>query len=303
MVISFLTEPPAFTFCHANMLGSYSRPINCEWALVRTLIEDEKNVTNSFVLDPNRRVPFMPVAPPSRTTLRTGRRPDAPLIGTSRSKMPDPTGKAGQLATLMEQRLTQGYYEPGQMLSFNMLAEEFGVSRQPVSTAILHLRSAGYVEVIPHVGCKVMAPTAREIEDFFKISARIESAVVEMAAERYEGAEGTELLSIKAPTDLSSLAGQAQREAYIAYIDQYHDQIWHMARAPLLEGKIGGIRRLSNFYLWQGIPTLAPTAAKQLNRERDAIAKAIVARDGKRAAELVDAHIRHKPELAGVLKD
>lgn len=245
----------------------------------------------------------MPVAPLSRRTARAGRSAESALIGTSRSKMPDPTGKAGQLAALIEQRLTLGYYEPGQMLSFNMLAEEFGVSRQPVSTAILHLRSAGYVEVIPHVGCKVMSPTAREIEDFFLISAKIESAVVAMAAERYEDDEGAELLSIKPPSDLSALDGQHQRKAYIAYLDRYHEQIWYMARAPLLEGKIGGIRRLSNFYLWQGIPTLAPTAAKQLNREREAIAKAIVARDAKRAAELVEAHIRHKPALAGVIRD
>jgi len=73
-------------------------------------------------------------------------------FGGSRNKLPDPTGKAGQLAAHLEQRLTLGYYEPGQMLSFNTLAEEFGISRQPVSTAILHLRAAGYVEVIPHVG-------------------------------------------------------------------------------------------------------------------------------------------------------
>lgn len=245
----------------------------------------------------------MPIASSTRRSLRPVRPKEFELIGTSRNKMPDPTGKAGQLATLMEQRLTLGYYEPGQMLSFKMLAEEFGVSRQPVSTAILHLRSAGYVEVIPHVGCKVMAPTSREIKDFFSISAKIESAVVEMAAERYEGEEGTELLSIRPPADLSALDGQQQRKAYVAYLDQYHEQIWHMARAPLLEGKIGGIRRLSNFYLWQGIPTLAPAAARQLNREREAIAKAIVARDAKRAAELVEAHIRHKPALAGLSRD
>lgn len=241
--------------------------------------------------------------PAALSTRRTAPSSAATLIGGSRNKMPDPTGKAGQLVTLMEQRLTLGYYAPGEMLSFNMLAEEFGVSRQPVSTAILHLRASGYVEVIPHVGCRVIAPTAREIEDFFLISSKIESAVVAMAAERYEGDEGKELLSITPPTDLSSLETQHHRKAYVSYLDRYHDQIWLMARAPLLEGKIGGIRRLSNFYLWQGIPTLARRAAMQLNRERTAIAKAIVARDAKLASELVEAHIRNKPGLAGLVRD
>lgn len=245
----------------------------------------------------------MPAAQRSRSNLRVAGGPGTPLIGGSRSKMPDPTGKAGQIVAVMEQRLTLGYYPPGEMLSFNMLAEEFGISRQPVSTAILHLRAAGYVEVIPHVGCRVMVPTSREVEDFFLISSKIESAVVAMAATRYEGDEGEELLAVAPPADFSSLDSQDKRKAYVSYIDRFHDQIWKMARAPLLEGKIGGIRRLSNFYLWQGLPTLAPAAAKQLSRERTAIAKAIVARDAARAAELVESHIRNKPRLAGLVHE
>ena len=225
---------------------------------------------------------------------------ERPLIGGSRNKMPDPTGKGGQIVALMEKRLTLGYYKPGEMLSFASLAEEFGVSRQPVSTAILHLRAAGYVEVIPHVGCRVVVPTPREIEDFFLISSKIESAVVMLAAQRYEAGEDKLLLAITPPAELSSLQEQEQRDAYISYIDRFHDQIWHMARAPLLEGKISGVRRLSNFYLWQGLPRLAPTAARQLNRERAAIARAIVARDVSLAATLAEEHIRHKPALTGL---
>lgn len=232
--------------------------------------------------------------------IATDRRKSSVQIGVSRSKMPEPTGKAGQLVTLLEQRLTLGYYTPGEMLSFKMLAEEFGVSRQPVSAAILHLRAAGFVEVIPHVGCRVVVPSPREVQDFFFISSKIESAVVMMAAERYEGDEGAELLKITPPKNLSSLEDQSKRQAYISYLDHYHEHIWMMARAPLLEGKISGIRRLSNFYLWQGIPTLVPNAAARLNRERTAIAKAIVARDAALAASLMESHIRHKPTLTGI---
>ena len=245
----------------------------------------------------------MPASRSSRRTALTASSPRPNLLGAPRSKMPDPTGKAGQIVAILEQRLTLGYYDPGQMLSFSTLAEEFGISRQPVSTAILHLRAAGYVEVIPQVGCRVLVPTSREIEDFFFISSKIESGVVVLAAQRYEPGEDKQLLAIQPPGDLSSLEAQHQRKAYISYIDGYHDQIWKMARAPLLEGKIGGIRRLSNFFLWQGIPTLAPAAARQLNRERTAIAKAIVARDAALASDLAEKHILNKPRLAGLVAD
>jgi DNA-binding GntR family transcriptional regulator len=242
----------------------------------------------------------MPISEPLKTSSSRDDWQEPATIGGSRNKLPDPTGKAGQLAAIIEQRLTLGYYTPGEMLSFNKLAEEFCVSRQPVSAAISHLRASGYVEVIPHVGCRVVVPSAQEIHDFFYISSKIESAVVELAAERYQGDEAEVLLGITAPVDLSSLSSQQQRKAYVSYIDRYHEQIWHMARTPLLEGKISGIRRLSNFYLWQGLPTLAPKAAKQFVRERTAIAKAITARDGRLAAELVERHIRNKPRLTGI---
>jgi DNA-binding GntR family transcriptional regulator len=149
----------------------------------------------------------------------------------------------------------------------------------------------------------VVDPSSREIEDFFFVSSKVESAVVALAAERYENDEAKVLLSIDPPKDLSSLSSQNQRRDYVNYIDRYHGQIWLMAHAPLLEGQISGIRRLSNFYLWQGIPTLAPNAAKQLIRERTAIAKAIAARDGKGAADLMEQHIRNKPRLTGIVPD
>src|ERR1700756_1978361 len=94
---------------------------------------------------------------------------DIPQIGGERRNIADPTGKAGQIVAAMEQRLTLGYYRPGEMLSFNLLADEFKVSRQPVSAAISHLRASGYVEVIPHIGCRVVEPRPEEVRDFFVV--------------------------------------------------------------------------------------------------------------------------------------
>lgn len=227
----------------------------------------------------------------------------AALIGGCRSKLRNPTGKAGQIVEVMEQRFTVGYYRSGEMLSFATLAAEFGVSRQPVSAAIAHLRSSGYVEVIPHVGCQVVLPSPREIEDFFFVLSKIESAIVCLAAARYEGNEAKALMGIAPPDDMAAMEVIHQRKAYVGYLDRYHDQIWAMARSPLLEGKISGLRRVSHFYLWQGNPTLLPKAARQLSRERTAIAKAIAARDAELASRLVEKHILNKPRVIGIVKD
>jgi DNA-binding GntR family transcriptional regulator len=218
-------------------------------------------------------------------------------IGGSRNKIGDPTGKAGQIATIMEERLMLGYYQPGEMLSFNMLADEFKVSRQPVSVAISHLRASGYVEVIPQVGCRVVHPSLSDIVDFFTVLAKIESAVAAMAAERHDPGEGELLLDLDPPKKLSDMELIERRRVYIAYVDTFHDMLWKMARTPLLESKISGLRHLSNFYLWQGSPTLAPSAARILIAERTEIANAIIARDAKAAATLMERHINDKPQI------
>lgn len=228
---------------------------------------------------------------------------DKEIIGGARSKLRNPTGKAGQLSSIMEQRMSLGYYAGGELLSFNSLAAEFGVSRQPVSAAIAHLRSSGYVEVIPHVGCRVVLPSQEELEDFYFVLSKIESAVVQLAAERYRGDEAEKLIGISPLSDIERLKDLSQRKAYLDYIDRFYDQIWLMARAPLLNNKFGDLRKLSNFYLWRCGPTLAAGVARQLIAERNQIALAIAARDSELASSLMERHILEKPRVVGIFSN
>lgn len=218
----------------------------------------------------------------------------------SRKNINIPTGKAGEVVAEMERRLILGYYKPGENLSFNMLAETFQVSRQPVSAAIAHLRASGYVEVLPQVGCRVVRPSPEEVHDFFLVLSKIDGAVAGLAAERHTASEAAHLLAIKPPRKIDALDEIVQRRDYISYIDGFHEQLWRMAKAPLLQGRFSGLRNLSSFYLWQGIPKLVPAAARLLIRERNDIMKAIIARDAKAAAELMEKHIAAKPRVVGV---
>lgn len=68
------------------------------------------------------------------------------------------SGKSGTILRELEIRFVRGEYLFGESLSINALAEEFDASRQPVSMAVSHLRSMGYVTIVPQVGCKVVSP-------------------------------------------------------------------------------------------------------------------------------------------------
>jgi len=213
----------------------------------------------------------------------------------------DPSGKAGQIATEIEHRLMLGQYDFGEALSATQLAQQFDASRQPVSAAIAHLRSLGYVEVIPQVGCRVVSPSASEIADFFVALGKIEAAAAAFAARRYENDEAAVLVAIAERDDPEGLNTLAERQSYIAHLHHYHQQIWDMARSPALDARVSSMRRLASFYLWQGAARLVPTSAHLLIIERAEIARAIMARDVTRAEILMEKHISHKPHVNGVL--
>ena len=214
----------------------------------------------------------------------------------SRKNMNIPTGKAGELVAELERRLILGYYKSGENLSFKMLAETFGVSRQPVSSAIGHLRASGYVEVLPQVGCRVVQPSRDEVCDFFRIHSSIEAAAVQLAVERMTEPEAQRLTAIVPPPS-HELNNITERAKYIDYVDAFHEQIWAMAKAPMLEGQFSGLRNLASFYLWQGISSLALAAAEKLNGQRLQIAERIIAGDKDAASQLMRDHILAKPDL------
>jgi DNA-binding GntR family transcriptional regulator len=154
--------------------------------------------------------------------------------------------------------------------------------------------------VLPQVGCRVVKPSRTEINDFFFVLSKIDGSVASLAAERHSEEEGRQLSMIRPPSEIDMLDNIMHRKSYISYIGRFHDQIWKMARAPLLQAQFYNLHNLSSFYLWQGLPKLAPSAAKQLINERDEIAQAILNRDAKSAAMKMEEHVLGKPDLVGV---
>jgi DNA-binding GntR family transcriptional regulator len=212
-----------------------------------------------------------------------------------------PSGKAGEIARELEHRLMLGVYRFGDSLTISQLAQQFNASRQPVSMAISHLRSIGYVDVIPQVGCRVVSPSPAEITDFFLVMGKMEGAVASFAARRHRGDEAETLLAIAARDAPRILETAAERIAYITNVNDFHAQIWSMARSSTLEGRVARLRQLSIFYLWQGAPKMTLISALQLIEERREIAGLIAAGDADQAERLMEAHIGHKPFVTGVV--
>lgn len=215
----------------------------------------------------------------------------------------DLAGKAGEIASVLEHRLVSGQYRFGETLSIYALAEQFDASRQPVAAAVVYLRSIGYLEVIPQVGCRVVSPAAQEVLDFYLMYSKVEAVISGLAAQRHEGSEADQLMDLAKRLAAGPFKTDRERWNYGEGVTEFHKLTGAMARSTTLVARIGSLRRISRFYLWQGksVRNPDPATTDYMNQSRLQIAHAIAVRDIDSAERLTEEHIRANPGWVGIV--
>ncbi len=66
--------------------------------------------------------------------------------------------KTDRVYDALRSEFVRGEWPFGQTFSTYELAERFDVSRRPIMDALQRLEAAGFVEIIPQVGCRVVLP-------------------------------------------------------------------------------------------------------------------------------------------------
>ncbi len=89
-----------------------------------------------------------------------------------------------QVLQALRVAIVNGDYPPGQRLTEDRLAADFGVSRNPVREALRVVEAEGFVVVLPRRGAVVATPTSSTIADMFAVRARLEPLAARQAAER-----------------------------------------------------------------------------------------------------------------------
>ena len=212
------------------------------------------------------------------------------------------TGKSGLILDALENRFVSGKYQFGELLSINSLAEEFDASRQPVSTAVSHLRSMGYVNIVPQVGCKVVSPSKQEIADFFYTLGKAESGIAGMAAARWVDDDIEQLQQVESVISNTAFDTLEHRDAYADLVDHYHYHIHDMARSAGVSLWLESLWRLADFYLWQGARVnFSKGKVQTAHKERRAIVRAIKQRDVPLVESLMEEHVNGKARRVGVV--
>jgi DNA-binding GntR family transcriptional regulator len=131
-----------------------------------------------------------------------------------------------KVAAEIRAAILSGRFAPGERLIEDRLAEEFGVSRNPIREAMRTLASEGVIEVTARRGAVVASLSAEEAEELLEVRATLEGANARLAARRREPVVLDQLKDILAR---GTEAIAAQRLAELPRLnDEFHA---HLARA------------------------------------------------------------------------
>jgi DNA-binding GntR family transcriptional regulator len=187
----------------------------------------------------------------------------------------------------IKQSIIDLIYSPGEKLSESGLADELGVGRSPIRTALARLESEGWVEVSPQSGTFVRALSAREIDDLSELRGILEAHCIGLTAERISQKELTALED--AFREYRTRIHQGDAEAFIHIDNQLHALSYRLGGNELiaetltaLRDKVEWIRR-----------ACADSGERVLEGfgEIEAILEALVRHDAAAARELMKKHI------------
>ena len=94
-----------------------------------------------------------------------------------------------QIADEIRAAILAGRYKPGERLMEEVLANEFGVSRNPVREALRQLSVAGFVDVVPRHGASVATLGVQSVRELFEVRSALEAVMARLASERITTAQ------------------------------------------------------------------------------------------------------------------
>lgn len=189
------------------------------------------------------------------------------------------------VADELRRLIVGGELAPGERLVEDRLAEQLGVSRNPVREAIRSLEAVGLVQVVPRRGTYVVDVDLEDLRRMQELRRVLDRWIVESAAKRRTDEDVARLDEIIAAGRSASRAGDQVRAA--EQHRAFHLAIEAATQNPYATVVMDPLRQRAELVfslLAHHRGTVGWDSHQQI---RDAIAK----RDGARAKKLMDEHV------------
>lgn len=185
-----------------------------------------------------------------------------------------------------------GHFKPGDRLVEDRLAEEFGVSRNPIREAMRSLAAEGLIEVTARRGAVVASLSPREADELLEVRATLEGANARLAARRRDPAVLPQLEAILAR------GTQAIEEGRVADLPglngDFHAGLAQAGHNRVLSDLMRTLRdRSAPLFRGYGLDFARATWA-----EHAGILRAVIAGDSELASLLAYRHVMSAASLA-----
>ena len=193
----------------------------------------------------------------------------------------------------MKERLLDGRYPGGVLLSENELARELGISRTPVRQAFVQLEGEELLDLYPRRGALVRPVSISEAEDVLEARLLIETHCVRRVA-----AQGPELAAVLFEAITAQEDTLPHGGAGFTVADrEFHHTIVAANRNAILVRQYDALRDRQQ-RITATLVARDPARVAQFIAEHRHIAGAIERRDAEQAVSLVDDHLRRAYQLA-----
>lgn len=185
--------------------------------------------------------------------------------------------------------IMDGKFGPDARLVQEELAENFGVSRQPVQQALLLLRTQGILTQAPGRGLMVSALDTQRVRDLYEVRGVLDGLASAKAAERGSAtarAEGMQYI------DLGRAAVESKSIARLVNADMdFHFFIYRLSGNPHIAETCAP--HWSYFRCVMGAVLLDGETPTEIWNQHESILDAIIDGDAARAEQLSRHHISH----------
>jgi DNA-binding GntR family transcriptional regulator len=220
--------------------------------------------------------------------------PSGPLAGTGSA--------AARVYAHVKERLLDGSFPGGALLSENELSQQLGLSRTPVRQAFVQLEAEGLLELYPKRGALVVPVAASEIEDVFEARLLVEEHCARRAATAGGRPLATELAEAIAEQEAAIGTGEGGMAEFAKSDRRFHRAIVAAAGNAILTRLYDALRdrqqRIAAVSLARN-----PGDAERFLVEHRGIADALGRADATEASNLVSAHLRTARDAARGARD
>jgi DNA-binding GntR family transcriptional regulator len=195
--------------------------------------------------------------------------------------------KPARVAELIREMIIQDTLPPGAPIRERALAEQLQVSRTPLREALKILAAEGLVELEPHRGAIVAAPSATEIRELLQLLGVIEGHAGELAAASATEEEIREITALH--YEMLAAFTRGDRLTYF-----HRNQAIHLALVCATRNQtLIAHHRMINARVYRAryISNLKTQRWEKAIREHEAILAALQRRDGAALAVILREHV------------